>query len=170
MPARTVYVLDTSAFIIGFDRLAYEAEIYTTPEVVEELKSRGLRELWETFSNIGRVRVKSPGPSHLEAAREAAFQTGDLPKLSKADLSILALTLKFKAESLNPTLVSEDYAVQNVAKQLNINYVAAVKGIRLKVKWLIYCSSCGRSLPPNLRLEACPVCGGRLKRKALRKG
>jgi len=163
---RRVFVFDASGFITGLDSLLHEGEIYTTPEVAEELRGAEVKRRCETALSLGRVKIESPEPEHLEAARKAAASTGDLFKLSKADLSILALTVMLEGRGLRPTLVSEDYAVQNVAEHLNLNYSSAVGRIRLEVKWAVYCPSCGRSFQPSLELQTCPVCGEKLKRKA----
>jgi UPF0271 protein len=157
---RRVFVFDASGFITGLDSLLHEGEIYTTPEVAGELKEAEVKKRCETALSLGRVKIESPEPEHLKAAREAAASTGDLFKLSKADLSILALAVMLKDRGFSPTLISEDYAVQNVAEH------STVGRIRLEVKWAVYCPSCGRSFQPGSELRVCPVCGEKLKRKA----
>lgn len=163
---RRVFVFDASSFITGLDSLIHEGEIYTTPEVAGELRETEVKKRYETVLSMGRVKIESPESEHLKAAKEAATFTGDLFKLSKADLSILALGVRLRAEGFNPTLISEDYAVQNVAEHLSLNYASTVGRIRLEVKWVIYCPSCGKSFQPNPELRTCPVCGEKLKRKA----
>ena len=49
----------------------------------------------------------------LQAAREAAAQSGDLPRLSDVDLDVLALAL-----ALDATLVTDDYRLQNTMQFL----------------------------------------------------
>ena len=166
---RRVYVFDASAFIEGLEGLAFEDQVFTTPEVVEELREAEVKGRSELARELGRVRVESPRLKHVEEAERAAFQTGDFSRLSKADLSLLALAVQLRAEGLSPTIVSGDYAVQNVAEQLNLNYASTLR-IKHRIRWLTYCSSCGRSFPPGFRLECCPTCGGRLKRKPLERG
>jgi len=163
---RRVFVFDASGFITGLDSLLHEGEIYTTPEVAGELREAEVKKRCETALSLGRVKIESPEPAHLKAAREAAASTGDLLKLSKADLSILALTVMLKDRGFSPTLISEDYAVQNVAEHLSLPYASTVGRIRLEVKWTVYCPSCGRSFQSSSELRVCPVCGEKLKRKA----
>ena len=50
----------------------------------------------------------------LQTAREAAAQSGDLPRLSDVDLDVLALAL-----ALDATLVTDDYRLQNTMQFLD---------------------------------------------------
>jgi len=167
--AKKALVLDASAFIAGIDSLAHEGEAYTTFEVAEELKSRRLKDRFETSLSLGRIRLREPNKRYLEDVKEASASTGDLLKLSKADVSILALALQLRDEGFNPTIVSEDYAVQNVAEHLGLKYEALTGKIKVKARWLIYCSACGRSFKSNFKGSKCPICGGEIKRKMLGK-
>lgn len=90
--------------------------------------------------------------------------------LSRADASVLALALDLHKEGKTPIIVSDDYAVQNVAEGAGISYQSlATLGIRQKFDWTFYCPACFRRYPGAGDLEVCPVCGTKLKRKPLRK-
>ena len=89
----------------------------------------------------------------------AARETGDYAKLSEADISIIALALQ-----LGIMLVTNDYAVANVATTLKIPVKSvAGKGITHTRRWIAYCSACGRAFGPNAK--ECRFCGNRLRRK-----
>ena len=162
-------VLDASAFIAGIDSLAHEGEAYTTRRVAEELKSRKLKDRLKMLLSLGRIRLREPERHYLEAVEEASASTGDFPKLSEADISILALALQLRDEGFSPTIVSDDYAVQNVAEHLGLKYEALTGKIKVKARWLTYCSACGRSFKSNFKGSKCPICGGEIKRKMLGK-
>ena len=68
--------------------------------------------------------------------------------LSETDTSVLALALDLLEEGKNPIVVSDDYAVQNVAEGINIAYQSlATLGIRQKFEWTYYCPACFRRYP-----------------------
>jgi UPF0271 protein len=95
----------------------------------------------------------------IEKAVAAAKRTGDYTKLSEADISIIALALQLKI-----VLVTDDYAVANVATTLKIPVKSvASKGITHTRRWIAYCSACSRAFGPNAK--ECRLCGNRLRRK-----
>lgn len=169
MSTRKVYVLDTSAIIEGYG-MQFKAEHWIPPEVFNEVLGRWPKTLLELMISIGRIRVKEPDEDSLKIVKEAARKTGDLQALSKADIASLALTLALKKMRRNPTLLTDDYSIQNVAESLKIKYASlASKGIRYKFNWLHYCPACKAKYSREEGLTICKVCGSTLKRKVLRK-
>jgi endoribonuclease Nob1 len=154
------YALDAGAFYTGVIFLSSAGRYYTTQAVFDEVKhikkSHGAIEaLLE--SNTLQI-VNSDGKS-IEKVVVAARRTGDYAKLSEADISIIALALQ-----LEIVLVTNDYAVANVATTLKISVKSvASKGISHTRKWITYCSACGRAFGPNAK--ECRLCGNRLRRK-----
>ena len=169
MSARKVYVLDTSAIIEGYG-MQLEAEHWISREVFKEVAGRWPRTLLELMISIGRVRVKEPDKDSLKIVEEAARKTGDLQELSKADIASLALALALKKMKCNPTILTDDYSIQNVAESLKIKYASlASKGIQYKFDWLHYCPACEAKYSHEEGLTICKVCGSTLKRRVLRK-
>jgi len=119
----TTYVLDTSAFIKGVPPELLDGPAYTVPEVIEELKDDLSRVRYEVAS----VRVKEPEDWAVRRARRRARVTGDLVRLSKTDLKVLALAIELR-EKHDVVLVSSDYSVQNVALTLGIRVYGPVHG------------------------------------------
>ena len=154
------YALDAGAFYTGLIFLSSTYRYYTTQAVFDEVKhikkSHGAIEaLLE--SNTLQI-VNSDGKS-IEKVVVAARKTGDYQKLSGADVSIIALALQ-----LEIVLVTNDYAVANVATTLKIPVKSvAGKGITHTRRWIAYCSACGRAFGPNAK--ECRLCGNRLRRK-----
>mgnify|MGYP003311369672 CR=1 FL=1 len=66
----------------------------------------------------------------LQTAREAAAQSGDLPRLSDVDLDVLALAL-----ALDATLVTDDYRLQNTMQFLD-RPTQSVGTVGAKQVWL----------------------------------
>ena len=157
------YVLDSTAFYAG---IPYQGNgrYYTTYLVLEEVKHH----------NVGsslihtRVQVTEPSPDSLNRVKTTAIKTGDIGALSQTDISLLALGLDLMNGAGGVNLVTDDFAVRNVAEVLSIPLApTSMKGGEWKtMTWKIYCRGCGKTYT-NPKLTVCPVCGTQLVRKAI---
>jgi UPF0271 protein len=149
-----VHVLDSSAFIHDYDS---DGPVASVPAVRNELTdSAGYR--YDAMEGSG-MTVQVPGDDALRAVRNAALATGDRDVLSETDVSVLAA-----ARELDATVVTDDYAMQNVADELGLAVeVIAQEGISERRDWRFQCQGCGREF--DEREERCPVCGSDLERK-----
>ena len=155
------YVLDSTAFYAG---IPYQGNgrYYTTYLVLEEVRHH----------NVGsslihsRVQVTEPTPDSLTRVKTTASKTGDLGALSQTDMSLLALALDLSKVDGGASLVTDDFAVRNVAEVLGIPLAqTALKGGEWKnITWKLYCRGCGKQYT-NPKLTVCPVCGTQLVRK-----
>lgn len=153
------YALDAGAFYAGIPFLS-SGNYCTTQAVFYEVrhikKSYGAI---EALLDSGSLQLIDPDKGSIEKAKAAAKKTGDYQKLSQADVSIIALALQ-----LETTLLTDDYAVANVATTLKIPVdSSSSKGIKETRKWIAYCSACGRAFGPDAK--ECPLCGNKLRRK-----
>jgi UPF0271 protein len=149
-----VRVLDASAFIRGHDP---EGPLATTPGVRAELDDDASYR-FEAMEGAG-MSVHVPDEAAVDRARDAATETGDRGTLSETDLRLLAAAL-----DLDGTVVTDDYAVQNVADHLGVTVEPiAREGITEKREWIYQCQGCGREFDDDR--ERCPVCGADLERK-----
>jgi endoribonuclease Nob1 len=99
--------------------------------------------------------IFEPDIMSLKLVRDTAKQTGE-ERLTDADISILAL-----AKGNDATLVTDDFAVCNLAKILSIKLLnLGTKGIRETRKWVKFCKSCGRGYAPKYTI--CEICGNKL--------
>ena len=169
--AHRVLVLDASAFIAGFDPSSVAEVQYSVPAVGRELVPNSLP--WVRFNTAvdgGRLKVEAPTTHALKRVREASKRVGDACLLSEADLEVLALALQLKEEERNPQIVTDDYSIQNVADQLEIDFVPLMTfGIRFRLQWILYCPACYRKYPSDYGFKSCQVCGTKLRRKPLKK-
>lgn len=153
------FVLDASAFYTGVPFLS-SAICYTTTLVFEEI--RHIKKSYcvlEALLDAGNLKVMEPEESFLAKVINIAKKTGDYFKLSSADISVLALALH-----LNLTLISDDYAVENVATLLNIPIKSiGTKGISKVRRWVTFCRACGKAYEPGI-IE-CALCGNKLRRR-----
>jgi UPF0271 protein len=155
---------------MGLDPLGLDFESYSVPEVTDELREQtGPSYRLAISKSSGKLRIRSPGPASLEQVAEKAYVLGDKIALSKADTCVLALALELRTEGKTPIIVSDDYAVQNVAEGVGIAYQSlATLGIRQKFNWAYYCPACYRRYDQADSL-VCQVCGTKLKRKPIQK-
>ncbi|HDD70127.1 hypothetical protein CW667_01675 [Candidatus Bathyarchaeota archaeon] len=171
MNEKRVIVLDTSAFVAGFDPFSISEKQYTVPLVRDELSKGSMS--WIRFKAAvenGLLKVKKPDKVFVEKVREAATFLGDSFFLSKADMQVLALALQLKTRGCEVSIATDDYSIQNVANQLGVKFASlATFGIRFRSKWVRYCPACHKKYPADYKHERCEVCGTMLKRKMLRK-
>jgi len=153
-------VLDTSALMSG---KAFEGELFTTPEVLGEIRKFGVTPQLEAYIE-NKIRISSPGGDSLKEVKRKAEETGDANRLSPTDIGILALAFELEA-----ALATDDYSIENTAKAMGIRYVAVmVPEIREEVHWRYRCTGCLRFWPEWH--DSCPVCGAKLKTSRSKKG
>jgi len=162
---RKVYVLDTSAVIAGFVPGLVKAEQVTVQEVLEEARDLCSKLELETAVVAGKVKVVSPSREALDEIRREVIQTGDV--VSAVDVKLLALTLDLKRAGDEPELMTDDYAIQNLASLFGLPYQRiAMPGIKEVLRWEMVCPACDRRYPPPA--PRCEVCGSRLVRRPRR--
>lgn len=164
-------MLDTSAFIAGFDPLSVGDRQYSVPTVRKELAPNSMPMMrFNAAVENRRLRVKSPKPSFLRRAKEASKKVGDVLYLSEADFDVLALAFELKSQGYHPLIVTDDYSIQNVADQIGVDFTSLMTyGIRFRFNWILYCPACYKKYASDYRFKVCEVCGTKLKRKPLRK-
>jgi UPF0271 protein len=163
-------VLDTSAFLAGFDPFSLGAEQATVPKVGDEIRTNSMA--WVRFNTAvenGKVKIITPTEEFSNKVKASASKVGDSYLLSETDMQLLALALELKTQGQNPEIITDDYSIQNVAKQNGIAFYAlATSGIKRLLEWMRYCPACHKEYPVNSSFKACQVCGTELKRKPKR--
>ena len=155
-------VLDATAFYAGMP-FASNDSFMTTSAVYEEIqhikKQQGELEM---LQQTNRLQIRDPSDEIINIVKEASMKTGDNTTISKQDISIIALALENKIE-----LITDDFAVTNVAKQLKIQTIPLMtQGISTVGKWISYCSMCGKEFSKE---KECQICGSKLNRKLIKK-
>jgi UPF0271 protein len=157
-----IYVLDTSAVIAGFVPGLAEVEQVTVQEVLEEARDLSSKLELETAVTTGKVSVAEPSSEALTEVRRKVGQTGD--RVSKTDVKLLALALDLQHAGREPELVTDDYAIQNLASLLKIAYRrVAMPGIKEVLAWEMVCPACDRVYPADAL--QCEICGSTLTRR-----
>ena len=167
---KRIIVLDTSAFLAGFDPFSLSEEQLTVPKVEEEIRKNSIILVrFKTALENGKLKVKAPSEEFLNKVKASSTKVGDSFLLSETDSQLLALALELKATGYAPQIVTDDYSIQNVATQLGIEFLAlATFGIKRLLEWIRYCPACHREYPANCSSKECLVCGTELKRKPRR--
>lgn len=157
-------VLDTSAFIQGV-LPSKGIQCYAPPSVKEEIKKDLNRIRYENLRRSEVLKEVIPLNSYVSRVEEAARKMGE-ESLSRTDIEVLALGIQLKDGGEEPTLISDDYSVQNLADMLEIKYKSlATPGIKRRLSWTIYCPGCKRHFEEKPAEGICPVCGTEVKRK-----
>ncbi|MGP8322251.1 MAG: NOB1 family endonuclease [Methanosarcinaceae archaeon] len=155
------YIADSAVFIMGYP-VDFQILI-TVQSVVNELKSSEASMRFYLACEEG-ARVEMPQPHMVDKILDIAKQTRDIDELSVTDIDILAKALEYKDDA---TLLTDDYAVQNVAMTLGINVKPVVQEkIRDILIWEKQCVGCRKRFNDG---DVCPICGSALKKSRKRK-
>lgn len=154
-------VYDASAFYAGIPFASSEQGCITSL-VFEEIKhikqSHGALEM---LFDTNRLKIVDPESEKIDFVIKRSKKTGDYQELSEADVSAIALAFQLKAQ-----LVTDDFAVSNLAKNIGLDVTPIMtKGIKVVGSWVYYCPACKKEFSA---LDACPNCGNRLRRKLLK--
>ena len=146
-------VPDSSFFI---ERRSSDEDAVTLPEVRDELQDTS-RFRFDAAAGKG-MRLETPSDEAVRRVRNVAEETGDASVLSETDVRLISLAHEEEA-----TLVTDDYAMQNVASRLGVETRGAGKDeIEEERDWRYQCAGCGRVYDENKR---CEVCGAETTRK-----
>ncbi|MDE2519540.1 MAG: nucleotide-binding protein [Methanocorpusculum sp.] len=142
------YILDASFF---FGEYPFSGEFATTPQVATELRDVTSKMRFEVMQSRG-LNICEADAAATDRVREAAKRSGDLRVLSETDVSVIALALY-----LAGTVVSDDFAVQNVCRHLKIPVQNMMQKKAKRRVWKSICSGCGAEIPAGE--TECPICG-----------
>ncbi|MCS6769565.1 MAG: NOB1 family endonuclease [Candidatus Caldarchaeum sp.] len=164
MAGRKVYALDTRAFL-SVQLEPGPAELITVQEVVDEVLYGGLApERLATALARQVVKLKKPSQSSVERVKVAAASTGDLPRLSKADVNLLAAAFDAFSEGASVVVLSDDYSLQNTALKLGLEVAGlARQPVKELREWISKCVVCGKVYGRAVG-DVCPSCGGEVVR------
>ena len=155
-------ILDASAFYAGVPFGSTE-KYYTSTQIFDEISHiKEKHGAIDVLLSTGRLDVRQASQESCNVVKKASVESGDAQTLSESDVSLLALGYEMKGE-----IVTDDYAVSNVAKRLNIVVLPVMtRGIQDTGKWIRYCSGCSKEFSTE---KTCPQCGNPLKKKLLKR-
>ena len=170
VPVRAI-VLDTSAFIMGYEAGDINEKQYTVPTVLNELSDDSFPKIrLENAVTTGRLQVCTPNDESIEKVKTILEKMGETTALSETDKQILSLGVQLDMEGYSVVIVSDDYGVQNISNTLGLHFRSlATKGIKKRIEWQIYCPGCRKVFSGPQEDNACPICGTPLKRRPKRR-
>jgi len=96
-----------------------------------------------------QITIKEPSTRDIEEVEKVITRSGDLLRLSDVDKGVIALAVKLKRDDLSPTVVTDDYSIQNVLKIMGISFRSVLtRGIEDVVGWIKFCKGCKKHIPP----------------------
>ena len=154
-------VLDASAFYAGIP-FGSQIDSYTTPEVYDEIQHiKKNHDALGILLETKRLTMIQPEKEYTEIVIKMSKTTGDFNQLSKEDISSVALCLQ-----LNGELITDDFAVSNVAQNLGLKVSPIMTlGIKDVGNWIYYCPGCHKNFSKS---KECPICGNQLRKKLLK--
>ena len=142
-------ILDTCAF---FTQMHPNGKIATVTNIKDEIINRQSKQYYSNLKSKG-LKIIEPVTESVDFIKEKAKETGDLDVLSLTDIKILALGYE-----LQGTIVSDDFAIQNVSLHIGLEIIACSgKKITELRKWKYRCSAC--KLITDVKNDNCSVCG-----------
>ena len=146
-------ILDTSFF---FYDLTVDGDLYTTRSVIDELRDLRSKSRFDVLCALG-LTLAVPSAENIEKVKAASRKSGDAGIVSGTDCDILALALDLKA-----VLLTDDFAIQNVAGILGVQTTPIIQRKAKRIQWKYRCSGCGRYFDHD---GECLICGSIIKRK-----
>nr|XP_053652931.1 RNA-binding protein NOB1-like isoform X2 [Cherax quadricarinatus] len=89
-------VVDTAAFVKNVPLWEYGEELYSLPEVIEEIRDKQTRQRLEAMPVA--IKMRQPQAHSVRFVNEFSKKTGDYASLSLADIKVLALTYELEVE------------------------------------------------------------------------
>ena len=146
-----MFILDTCAF---FTQKHPDGEFFTAPGITNEIVNKQSKQYFENMLST-KLSVLKPKTISSEKVEMQAKETGDYDVLSKNDLEIIALGYE-----LQGTIVTDDFAIQNVASALGLNFVSCSgKEITEQRVWKYKCTACNHR--DKEKRSDCLVCGSK---------
>ncbi|OWP57446.1 MAG: hypothetical protein B2I17_00600 [Thermoplasmatales archaeon B_DKE] len=154
------YVVDTSAIISRKLDLLNTSLIFPS-SVLGEIRKGRLRRILDALSP--EIRIYDPSAGSRNEVASVSKKSGDISVLSETDIDVIAT-----ARDLNATIITDDYAIQNVAEFMGIPFTGSdLNRIANKITWKFRCTGCGKFY--SFDTGTCRICGHSLKRIAVRK-
>ncbi len=143
-------------------RKAVYGDMVTVPEVVEEIKDEDSK----LYMSLRNIRIEEADKSSVEVVKKVAMRTGDIYRLSNADIKLIAKAVDEMELGKEAVIVTDDYSIQNVARHLGIGIEKVVqRGITKEFRWVRVCRGCRRII----ETERCDVCGSEAVLRRFRK-
>ncbi len=162
-----LFILDTSAMLSGKPLTIEMTQAVTPSGVSHELQPGGRDYRSFLFLQEKGLSIRDPTKGSIKKIHTVATESGDIGRLSKADIDVLALALDLQKDH-DVTIITDDYSIQNVSHILRIPFEPmSQSGITKRFKWNWRCSGCGKIY--TTYTSTCPICGASTKQVVVKK-
>ena len=171
-------MFDANIFLTGVDFNYFAERVFTTPEIVDELKvekyivrNRNILLRVELAIETGKLVVKKSKDKYSKIVEEKSLLTGTTKVLSKNDVGLMGLVLELMdTHPEDIILYTNDYSMENLCTMLNIRFKPLYKkGIEEKMYFEVYCPYCKTLHKPEDLGKKCEKCGLHLKKRLLKR-
>lgn len=174
---KPILIFDTNIFLLGINFNVIDGNIYTTPDVIEEVKhkrytnkNRNIINRIQAAIESKKLLLQTPTKKFTQEIDINSKTTGDYKSLSIVDKELIALALELKLTlKEDVVLYTNDYSMQNLCSELNIAFSPLIReGIKSKIIWEVYCPFCNEIKTVEEYGKDCEICGTMLKRRKKR--
>lgn len=160
-----LYILDSAAILNdSLFSFSKQDKYMTTDSIVAEMRDLRSRALVNAAVSDSRLKIQNPEEKTINAVKERSAKDGF--RLSRADLSILALAVEMKRKKRILTLITDDRSVQNFCLLFKIRFLDVLRGrINETIAFERRCSGCSKLFPQETKLKECDICGLPIERK-----
>lgn len=152
------YIADTSMFIEDTNLEIPFNKTITVPSVIKEIKSKKAIIKLE-LAKVNGLIIEPPNKYFVSLILKKARETNDLNVLSTIDIEILSKSIEYK----NSILLTDDFAIQNLASFFNVKIrTISKKKIKNQIVWHMQCIGCKKTFESGL---ICTICGSKLIKK-----
>lgn len=126
LKSEKVFVLDTAVFL-HHATVPTMGLLYTTSAVDLEVRNSDSKAIVDNAIQEKGLRIEEPSKNAL---REVALLRAKIrdTKLSETDCGVLALAIDLAGRKMNPTVLTDDYSLQNVCRHAHIAFDGVVMG------------------------------------------
>ena len=118
---KRLFVLDSSAFLDGFNPTNLEEITFIMPKsVIAEIKDLNSKARLENYIAARKIIVVWPEEATRKKVRDIATKLGDLVFLSDVDIDVISVALSYKLKNENVSILSNDYTIANISRKLGI--------------------------------------------------
>jgi endoribonuclease Nob1 len=160
----SLILLDSSAIIndSGFSFDPKEKYLMTS-RIIAEMRDLRSRMMVDNAQILNILQITDPCPVSLQKLDEFVYRKG-FEKMSQADLSLIAIAKELKDKGEKILLVSDDYSIQNMCKELFIPFESVIQGrIKQTISFYKECGGCGKRYLCGHKGNICQNCGSQLK-------
>ena len=126
LKSEKVFVLDTAVFL-NAGTVPDRGLLYTTPDVDLEVKNADSKAIFDNAIQTRGLRIEKSSVQSLKEVDSLRIKIRDT-KLSQTDCGVIALAMDLAGKKMNPTVLTDDYSIQNACRHARIMCEGVIMG------------------------------------------